>query len=285
MATSKPTIVILPGGYHSPSHYQELIEQLHRANYSTRSSVLPTVNAQNPFAADPATDVAFIREKLLVPVFEAGEDVLLVMHSYSGIPGSVVAKGWSKSERRARGQTGGILGLVFIASVPLHEGESIFTKADGHSVSLAAFDVRHLSFSRSILKLRFYVFKIISRLADVKFCASFIMLHLTCSLLLLHARSKKLAHQPYRTLFPPFIMMFRNPEPLKQRPHYCLIPCRCLPGKAPRPRGQILFMQVDAFISAACKISQRRWPGRTTCSRKPGWIGTSAIWSRAIARS
>lgn len=140
MATSKPTIVILPGGYHSPSHYQELIEQLHRANYSTRSSVLPTVNAQNPFAADPATDVAFIREKLLVPVFEAGEDVLLVMHSYSGIPGSVVAKGWSKSERRARGQTGGILGLVFIASVPLHEGESIFTKADGHSVSLAAFD-------------------------------------------------------------------------------------------------------------------------------------------------
>ena len=142
MATSKPTIVILPGGCHSPSHYQELIEQLHLANYPTRSSVLPTVNAQNPFATDPGTDVAFIREKLLLPIFEAGNDVLLVMHSYSGIPGSVAAKGWSKSERRSRGQSGGIVGLVYIASLLLHEGDTVVTKAGTEVVSITIADVR-----------------------------------------------------------------------------------------------------------------------------------------------
>lgn len=141
MATSKPTIVILPGGSHSPSHYQELIEQLHLANYPTRSSVLPTVNPQNPFATDPGTDVAFIREKLLLPIFEAGNDVLLVMHSYSGIPGSVAAKGWSKSERRSRGQPGGIVGLVYIASLLLHEGDTVVTKA-GTEVIIITADVR-----------------------------------------------------------------------------------------------------------------------------------------------
>ena len=120
------TIVIIPGAFHSPSHYGELIAQLHRAGYSTLCLALPTLNPQNPHTADVAGDTAFIRDKILFPLLEAGQDTLLVMHSYGGIPGSCAAKGLSKVERKCQGHTGGIIGIVYIASVLAGECESLF---------------------------------------------------------------------------------------------------------------------------------------------------------------
>lgn len=152
MALSKPTVVIVPGAFHSPSHYDELISELHQAAYSTLCLALPSLNPQNPHASDVAGDSAFIRDQMLLPLIEAGKDILLVMHSYGGIPGSCAAKELSKCKRSSQGHTAGIVGIVYIAAILAGERNSLFDTTDTwpNSWTLAGvrprFDLESFSF-------------------------------------------------------------------------------------------------------------------------------------------
>lgn len=137
MPISNPTFVLIPGAWHSPSHFSELNSRLHQARYPTFSLPLPSLNPAKPQSADLVTDVTFIREKLLLPLLDQGEDVVLVMHSYGGVPGSAAAKGLSKMERGLDSHLGGIIGLVYLAAVVTSEGQSLIDKMGGqvdHSV-------------------------------------------------------------------------------------------------------------------------------------------------------
>lgn len=126
MALPKPTIVVVPGAWHSPSHYDELITRLHQAEFPTLCLALPTLNPQNPHEVNVAADSTFIREKMLLPLLEAGKDIMLVMHSYGGVPGSCAAKGLSKGERSSQGHSAGISGIVYLAAILAGESESLF---------------------------------------------------------------------------------------------------------------------------------------------------------------
>ncbi|KAL9583413.1 MAG: hypothetical protein Q9212_002720 [Teloschistes hypoglaucus] len=53
------------------------------------------------------------------------------MHSYSGGPGSMAAKGLSVAERRNRGQPGGIVGLIFLAAFVAHDGQTLVSGSGG----------------------------------------------------------------------------------------------------------------------------------------------------------
>ncbi|MCJ1471353.1 hypothetical protein MMC07_010001 [Pseudocyphellaria aurata] len=130
MALSKPTLVIVPGAFHSPSHYGELIARLHQSEWPTLCLALPSLNPSDPHQADVAGDSAFIRERMLLPLLEAGKDILLVMHSYGGIPGSCAATGLSKSERASQGHEAGIVGIVYIAAILSGECEHLFANKE-----------------------------------------------------------------------------------------------------------------------------------------------------------
>jgi hypothetical protein len=56
---------------------------------------------------------------------DAGKDVILVMHSYGGVPGSAAAKDLSKEERAKESKPGGIVRLVYLAAFPIEEGVSL----------------------------------------------------------------------------------------------------------------------------------------------------------------
>jgi len=114
MAVSKPIIVLIAGAWHSPWHVNELIALLHPAGYPTVSCALPSLNPKHPQSVDVATDVAFIREKMLSPLLAEGKDILLVPHSYGGCSGGAAAKGLRKSERSAAGQKGDTVSLMFM---------------------------------------------------------------------------------------------------------------------------------------------------------------------------
>lgn len=132
MATpSKPTIVLVPGAWHSPSHYSTLLTLIQRAGYPTASSRLPSVGSPTPLTATVEQDAHFIRDKMLLPLIDSGTDVLLVLHSYGGIPGAAAAKGLSKAEREKVGQEGGIVGLVLIVAIVVREGDSLEQMAGG----------------------------------------------------------------------------------------------------------------------------------------------------------
>ena len=131
MAPSLPTIVIVPGAWHSPAHFKQLIALLKQAGYPVSSYSLPSLEPSDPNATTTTSDSTFIKEKILAPLLEKGSDILLVMHSYGGSPGSVAARGLSKVERISQGLQGGVIGLVFIAALLAPEGASLLAMVGG----------------------------------------------------------------------------------------------------------------------------------------------------------
>jgi len=108
MTKTRPIFVIVPGGSQNPTHYGYLTHLLQSANYPTFSALLPSVG--NSSKVTTQDDMAFIRDRMILPILELEEhDVILVMHSYSGVPGSAAALGLGKKERIAQGKRAGVL--------------------------------------------------------------------------------------------------------------------------------------------------------------------------------
>ncbi|KAL8726560.1 MAG: hypothetical protein Q9181_005997 [Wetmoreana brouardii] len=122
---------IVPGAWHSPEHYYELRKLLEHDGYETVSQRNPSCYSGTPNAESAAKDTAFIRNQVLMPLLDAGKTVVLAMHAYGGLPGAAAAKGLSEAERRAAGQPGGILGLIFINALLAHEGQSLLSILPG----------------------------------------------------------------------------------------------------------------------------------------------------------
>ena len=114
---SKPTVVIVPGAWHSPLHYDALITFLEAAGYPTVSRRLPSVDTATPNLTTANGDAQFIAQQVLTPLLNDGKDIVLVAHSYGGIPGGAAANGLSKTDRTAAGLHGGIIGLIWIAAL------------------------------------------------------------------------------------------------------------------------------------------------------------------------
>lgn len=127
-----PTVVLVPGAWHSPQHYYKLKDLVERAGYDLVSQRNPSCDSLNPDAESAAKDAAFIRNQLLIPLLDAGKTVILVMHSYGGLPGAAAAEGLSQTERISAGRPGGIIGLIFICAILAHEGQSLLDLLPGH---------------------------------------------------------------------------------------------------------------------------------------------------------
>ena len=126
-----PTIVLVPGAWHSPIHYHLLFSQLRLSGYPIVSYPLPSCNSPNPRKETVAGDADYIRKLLLLPLINAGKEVVLFMHSYGGCPGSTAAAGLSKAAQTAAGKPGGIIGLIFMCGFIAHEGDSLLSTLPG----------------------------------------------------------------------------------------------------------------------------------------------------------
>lgn len=100
MTNSKPTILLIPGAWHIPAHFAALREHLEKFSYPTRSEKLPSVGASDQSNHTAQTDAEFIRNQLLLPMLDEGKRVVVVMHSYAGVPGGAAACGLSEEERQ-----------------------------------------------------------------------------------------------------------------------------------------------------------------------------------------
>ena len=127
----RPSIVLVPGAWHSPEHFQELRRLLERNGYHTFSQRNPSCNSKAPNDESAAKDTEFIRNQVLMPLLDAGKTVVLAMHSYGGLPGAAAARGLSQRERHAAGQPGGILGLIFINALVAQDGRSLLSMLPG----------------------------------------------------------------------------------------------------------------------------------------------------------
>ena len=116
----KSTVVLFPGAWHSPKQFFLVQKLLQRSGYSVHSQRNPSWNSTNPNATS-----------VILPLVDAGKDVVVAMHSYGGMPGPMGAKGLSKAERASVGKPGGIIGLIFLNNSIAFEGKSLLESLGG----------------------------------------------------------------------------------------------------------------------------------------------------------
>ena len=123
-----PAIVIVPAACQTPAHYQPLATALQNANFTTAVIPLPSVGA-SPGLTSFDEDVAAVRN-VISSFVDDGAEVVVLLHSYGGLPGSAALRGLGVDERAKDGKEGGVKRLVYVASWALREGESLPGKGD-----------------------------------------------------------------------------------------------------------------------------------------------------------
>ena len=105
----KPTIIVVPGAWHVPEHYAAITSYMSSKGY-------PIICKQNRSCGtedatlDANDDAAAIRKE----IDSVDGDVIIAMHSYGGLPGSVAANGAKN-----------VIGLIFISAFVTPPGSTI----------------------------------------------------------------------------------------------------------------------------------------------------------------
>ena len=118
---SKAIFVLVPGAWHGPEIYSPVMDKLNEYGYSTIALALPSNGADPPHQTFDE-DVKAIRNTLTRLVDTENKEVVLVLHSYAGVPGAEATKDLGKEERHAKGLEGGVARLVFISAFNMSEG-------------------------------------------------------------------------------------------------------------------------------------------------------------------
>ncbi|KAI3322979.1 alpha/beta-hydrolase [Xylariaceae sp. AK1471] len=131
--TSKPTLLIVHGGWHVPESYGKLTSALREAGFEVHIPRHLSMNQTRPPNADLESDSGLIRS-YATSLIEAGRTVAVLMHSYGGQCGTNALYGLSKTARAAKGLPGGISHLIYMAAFALPEGKAMTDKVDefGH---------------------------------------------------------------------------------------------------------------------------------------------------------
>ncbi|EKG13822.1 hypothetical protein MPH_09003 [Macrophomina phaseolina MS6] len=116
---------IIPGSFTLERFYVPLRNAVIAAGYE--ASITPLLSAGKRDGQPAATmeeDAQHIR-KANEALLEQGKDIVLVMHSYGGIPGTQSVEGLLKSEREKTGQAGGVARLVYLTALAPEPGRSL----------------------------------------------------------------------------------------------------------------------------------------------------------------
>lgn len=136
---SKPTIVFVPGAYHSSAHFQPLSILLERASFPTLTISVPSIG-DRAATASYRDDVRAIRATLDKLVEDAGKDVMLALHSLGGVSGCQTVTGLEKSKRLKEGKRGGIVHVLFITALVIGQGQKLRDCLEGGLPSWNSFD-------------------------------------------------------------------------------------------------------------------------------------------------
>jgi pimeloyl-ACP methyl ester carboxylesterase len=120
--TQKPTIVVVPGSFSTPIFYDAFVSQLSAHGYDVQVVNLPSVDGET---ATDMTDDADAIQAVTTKIADEGKDIVLVTHSYGGIPGTESAHGLAKKDREASGKEGGIVALLYVAALLVQPGKSL----------------------------------------------------------------------------------------------------------------------------------------------------------------
>ncbi len=115
MTITRPTFVLVHGACHSPAHFQSLIEALTDHGYKTVAPYLPSIAKSHVSPSTDCTeDATTIRKTVLTELDSA--DVIVVPHSYGGIPTTSALKGLDTISRTAAGHKTSVVAIAALTS-------------------------------------------------------------------------------------------------------------------------------------------------------------------------
>ncbi|OLN88645.1 hypothetical protein CCHL11_01691 [Colletotrichum chlorophyti] len=123
--SSKPVIVLAPGAWHSPEHFQDIRDELHQRGWSTKSVRYPSVGAEPP-KKGMLDDAAAVRT-LLQELVDQGRQVILVAHSYGGVVCAEAVNGLGYKQRAKENKPGGVILFLYLAAFVAPKGQSILS--------------------------------------------------------------------------------------------------------------------------------------------------------------
>lgn len=120
------SVVIIPGAFTVPEAYDLVVQGVTARGLDIKAIHLPSVGTPGPREGAAPTmydDAAFIAAHVR-SLADAGKDVLLIAHSYGGVPTTESVRGLSKKDRAAQGLKGGIIGIGYMTSLVPNVGGS-----------------------------------------------------------------------------------------------------------------------------------------------------------------
>lgn len=134
---SLPTLVFVPGAWHSPSTFHLLFTHLEPHGYKCIGVDLPSnidissgPPSSPPQSHDP--DINAIRTAIVTELdLGPNTNVVLITHSYGLIPSTAAITGLSKSSRAAQGKSNGVVALGMMTSLILPAGISMLGAGGG----------------------------------------------------------------------------------------------------------------------------------------------------------
>lgn len=126
------TVLFVPGAWHSPDCFDAIVQSLEADNYATCKINLPSVDPPTHYL-DFAADVTHIRAHIEAAA-DAGQKVVVVVHSYGSLPSNEAIKGLDITSRQEKGLKGGVAHLFFCCSFIIPEGQSLISAFGGNDL-------------------------------------------------------------------------------------------------------------------------------------------------------
>jgi len=131
MSPIKPTLVLIPGGWHTPTSYTTLTQALQSAGHKVHIPSLPSMSGARPPTAGLKEDTAHVRA-FVTDLLSTGETLAVIMHSYGGQLGTNALAGLGLAARKADNLPGGITHLIYMTAFALPPGKSMIDLVREH---------------------------------------------------------------------------------------------------------------------------------------------------------
>lgn len=102
---------------------------------------LTLLSVGGPTSTTAADDATYIQENYLDDLVFQGKEVVVVMHSYGGIPGTESVKGRTRRDIAAQAKKGGVVALVYMAAFLISAGQSVDSSLPDGAASIMTFEV------------------------------------------------------------------------------------------------------------------------------------------------
>jgi hypothetical protein len=111
---AKPVLIFTPGAWHTPEFFSEVFSKLEPLGYKCIGYPLLAAGHE-PAVKDLQPDIDGVH-KLVEEESDAGNDVVMAAHSWTGIIVSGALGGLSKTEREKAGLQGAVVRIAYISA-------------------------------------------------------------------------------------------------------------------------------------------------------------------------